>query len=105
MQQITYPKTQDTQRSLSGIFSIETGDLYDIIALGEIPLGFISCDQLGNFFFTPHSSPNKPFDSRSSYTSAMFDVFTLIANDLDLAIEFTIRVNRKKDVFYGLESK
>jgi hypothetical protein len=105
MQQITYPKVETPERSLSGIFSIETGDLYDIVHLGEIKLGFISCDKLGNFYFTPTVAMENPFPSRSSYTSAMFDVFTLIANDLDLAIEFTIKVNHKKDTHYGLESK
>ena len=105
MQKIDYPKAENQERSLSGIFSIETGDLYDIIFLGDLQLGFISCDDLGNFYFTPETSVREPFLARSSYQSAMTDVFTMIANDLDLAIEFTIRVNRKKDTYYGLESK
>lgn len=105
MQKIDYPKADNIQRSLSGIFSIESGDLYDIVLLGDIKLGFMSCDKLGNYYFTPETSVENPFPARSSYQSAMTDVFTLIANDLDLAIEFTIRVNRKQDSFYGLESK
>jgi hypothetical protein len=36
-----------------------------------------------------------PFPARDSYAELWQDILTLIANDLDLAIELTIKVNHK----------
>lgn len=105
MQAIKYPGIDNPERSLSGIFTIKTDTHFDTVLLGEIVIGFIGLAEHNMFEFTPESAMDNPYPQRSTYTSILFDVFTHIANDLDLAIELAVMVNRKKNTPYSLESK
>ena len=95
---ITYPGITTEDRALTEIITIDSNSDYDTIYLGSIEnnllLGFIN--QTGSYFeFVPQHQIEKPFPKRSSYTSCLADIFTLIANDVDLAIEFTVLTYRK----------
>lgn len=108
MKSITYPTQTNPERSLTGIFTIETTQNIDHVYLGKdqkVLLGFIDSKDNNLFAFVPEKQIEQPFPNRTSYSACLLDAFTCIANDLDLAIEFTILVNRKRDSFYGLESK
>lgn len=107
--EVTYAPQTDKNRSLTDILTIESGTNYDTIYLGSIEsniqLGFVTMNQNGTMEFVPATSMDNPYPVRSSYTSCLFDAFTMIANDLDLAIEFTIAVNRKASALTGQEAK
>lgn len=94
---IDYPRVERLNRSLSGIVTIEaTNKTYDTIKLGDIVVGFIGDSHDNEHFkFTPHNEVSAPYPLRNSYQEAMADMFTEIANDMDLAVEFTILVSRK----------
>lgn len=99
MQGITYAPQTTKNRSLAEILTIESATGYDTIYLGSIEsgikLGYITSDKTSAIHFVPEVEMETPFLARTSYTACLFDVFTMIANDLDLAIEFTILVNHK----------
>jgi hypothetical protein len=94
---ITYPGITTEDRALTDIITIDSNTDYDTIYLGSIEnilLGFIN--QTGNYFeFVPQTQIDNPFPKRSSYQGCLADIFTLIANDVDLAIEFTVLTYRK----------
>lgn len=99
MNSITYPEIADKSRALTGILSIESHPDYDTIYLGSIEkgvlLGFIGYTNKMQFEFVPETAIENGFPPRSGYLTCLADVFTYIANDLDLAIEFTIAVQNK----------
>lgn len=93
--EISYPALTDSSRNLIGIFTIENAHLdYDIIHLGEIEIGYVTQGEKG-WCFTPIAEVDSPFPLRDSYAEVWQDIITLIANDIDLAIEFTIRAQHK----------
>lgn len=94
--QISYPQVTNEQRTLLGIFTIENTDRdYDTIYLGDIEIGYATQDSDGKFVFIPTTEVENPFPQRESYAELWQDIVTLIANDLDLAIEFTIKAQHK----------
>jgi len=99
MQKVDYPALVSPERSMVGIFTIEnTAHDYDTIFLGDasgIALGYVTQDFSDLFVFTPATEVENPFPARGSYAELWQDILTLIANDLDLAIELTIKVNQK----------
>jgi len=95
---LIYPPVSDTTRTLKDVFSISAGDLYDTIYLGDIRLGWVATiveRNLDYWIFTPETNQENPFPARDSYGEVWQDILTLIANDMDLAVEFAIRVNNK----------
>lgn len=91
--QITYPQATDNAPNMVGIFTIEAShESYDTIKLGDIEIGSVSISG-ADFWFT--TIDNTIYPTRGSYEAVWQDILTVIANDLDLAIEFTIRVNHK----------
>lgn len=99
MNNLKYPEISDKSRALTGILSIESHPDYDTIYLGSIEkgvlLGFIGYTGRMQFEFVPETSIENGFPPRSGYLTCLADVFTYISNDLDLAIEFTIAVQKK----------
>lgn len=92
---ISYPAVIDETRTLLGVFSIEywSEDL-DEIRLGKHQIGFVQAED-NVFTFYPHTDINNPYPDRESYEAVWQDIITHIANNLDLAIEFTIKVQQK----------
>lgn len=84
-------------RSLVGIFKITRLSSSDEVRLGEFLIGTIDTKVVSptitEYSFKPVNQ-TVPYPRRNSYTECWFDILTMIANDQDLAIEFTIRVNR-----------
>ena len=92
---ISYPAITDEKRTLLGVFSIEywAEDL-DEIRLGKHQIGYVQAEE-DVYSFYPHTDINKPYPARQSYEAVWQDIITHIANDLELAIEFTIKVQQK----------
>jgi hypothetical protein len=96
--ELIYPPITDPTRTLNKVFSIQAGELYDTIFLGKIRLGWVAVTEDSNqkhWIFTPEASQENPFPNRDSYAEVWQDILTLISNDIDLAIELTIKVQNK----------
>ena len=92
---IEYPAVIDESRTLVGVFSLEYYDPdLDKICLGKLEIGFVQ-ENGDKFEFYPIDQIEKPYPARQSYAEVWQDILTHIANDLDLAIEFTIAVQNK----------
>lgn len=99
---ITYPGITTEERALTGIITIDSNRDYDTIHLGSnenILLGFINQND-GYFEFVPESQIENPYPKRSAYQGCFGDIMTHIANDLELAIEFTVLVYHKQNKEY-----
>lgn len=92
---VDYPAITDDNRTMIGVFSIEYfDDSLDQIMVGSKSIGFIQ-EEDGVFNLYPDSDINNPYPNRKSYEAVWQDVITHIANNLELAIEFTIKVQQK----------
>lgn len=93
-------------KNLVGIFTIIQQHNYDEIRLGDKIVGdlcmemkWVDNEESPEYTFYQFDS-TEPFPTRKSYEECWLDILTTIANNQTLAIEFTIRVNRKvkKDI-------
>ena len=92
---IEYPAVIDESRTLVGVFSLEYYDSdLDKICLGKLEIGFVQ-EEENCFEFYPIDQIDNPYPARQSYAEVWQDILTHIANDIDLAIEFTIAVHNK----------
>jgi len=101
---ITLPPAVDG-RNLVGVFSIRRNEWADDIRLGSMLIGDIQTIttwqtrgkeqvEVIEYCFTP-ANEIEPFPLRTTYEACWFDILTLVANNQDLAIEFTVRVHNK----------
>lgn len=99
MLDIKYPEIDNKNRTLEGIFTIETNPQYDTILLGDeetgIELGFVTSHKDGTFYFCSVYEVEHPYPRRSSYAEVWQDILTLIVNEFDLMVEMAILANRK----------
>jgi hypothetical protein len=99
--EIEYPAVTDETRTLIDVISIEYIDeSLDQINLGDITLGFVQEDSAGSsgdhvYEFYPANEVNKPYPAKKTYGEVWQDILIHIANDLDYAVEFTVRVSNK----------
>ena len=92
---IEYPAVIDESRTLVGVFSLEYYDSdLDKICLGKLEIGFVQ-EEENCFEFYPIDQIDNPYPARQSYAEVWQDILTHIANDIELAIEFTIAVHNK----------
>ena len=98
---IDYPAVTDETRTLIGVMSIEYIDPdLDQINLGDITIGFVQsqtkeASEEVVYEFYPANDIGKPYPAKNTYGEVWQDILIHIANDLDYAVEFTVRVSRK----------